>query len=514
MFKRPNHLFFFILFLFANQAWSSIGTIVLATGQVDIQRVDQVIQAKTGSAILEQDKILTHASSRAQLRFSDNTVITLGSNTEFGVDSFLNEGSNQAEAKFNIAKGTFKVITGQIGKAAPDKFKVKTRTATIGIRGTIFTGRITEDRETIATISGQIFVTEDQTGVTVDVPAGQLTNITPGQPPETPKPLTNEDLQQINEESGEQTEDESGESSEGQAGTNDETEDLQNTGGLTEPTDSANGGQTNVDTQVVDQSLDAKIEKDIDDQVSNVVEEHAEVVVDDPVEVVVDDPVVVGDPLPAVVTGWQLPSYTSYNLVQDPCLECQPEQIIDYEQYYVWGALQTSQFDLVGTFDDYVGWGTWQTDTDINGFWVGGTEVSQAAAHVDLLISERMDSYTYSGQVLGEVINPTTNESFLINTSTSNLSLTFDFAQSSIDGSVQFSATDGSNWDLNVDNQYETYVGGEGFNAGLIGNQIGEAAYGGLNGMFYGPNAESVGGEFWADKEGLLANGVFKAVKQ
>lgn len=509
MFKRPNHLFFFILFLFANQAWSSIGTIVLATGQVDIQRVDQVIQAKTGSAILEQDKILTHASSRAQLRFSDNTVITLGSNTEFGVDSFLNEGSNQAEAKFNIAKGTFKAITGQIGKAAPDKFKVKTRTATIGIRGTIFTGRITEDRETIATISGQIFVTEDQTGVTVDVPAGQLTNITPGQPPETPKPLTNEDLQQINEESGEQTEDESGESSEGQAGTNDETEDLQNTGGLTEPTDSANDGQTNLNTQVVDQSLDAKIEKDIDDQVSNVVEEHAEVVVDDPVEVVVDDP------LPSTLTGWKLLSASSY-ISQDPCFEClqEPRQgdlVLDNAPYEIYGAeFETTQLDLVGTFDDNVGWGTWAQD-GLTGFWVGGTEVVEASSHIDSMINQG-GSYSYQGQLLGEVIVNQSVETI----NTSALNLDFNFGNSDVSGAVSFSSAS-TDWNMVIDSGY---VESGGFNVSAYGgvNEAPESAYGFMGGKFFGKEATSVGGIFYFDAEGQFgfyqAGGVFKAVKQ
>lgn len=481
MFKRPNHLFLFILFLlFSHQAWSSIGTIVLATGQVDIQRVDQVIQAKTGSAILEQDKILTHASSRAQLRFSDNTVITLGSNTEFGVETFLNEGSNQAEAKFNIAKGTFKAITGQIGKAAPDKFKVKTRTATIGIRGTIFSGRITPEREMIATLSGLIFVLEDQTGMSVEVPAGQFTNITPGEAPEPPQPLTTQQLQQINEEgeSG-QTGGGSGEGSENQAGTNDETQELENSEGLAAQNDPINNDQPNVNTSLVDQALNTQIEQEIDSQLSS--------------------------NSSLSVVGWKIPSYLSDYLMQEPCVDCQQGDLLEGYDFEV------SQSDLLGTFDNNVGWGTWEQD-DMFGYWVGGTEATAAANHIETMILQG-GSYSYEGQLLGEVLVNGSIETI----DTSALNLVFNFDTPEVYGDISFSSAS-TNWNLMIDSGYVEYGG---FNVSASGdvNQESALAYGDMNGQFFGKQANSVGGVFNFGAEGQTvdyyeANGVFKAVKQ
>lgn len=480
MFKRPNPLFLFILILFfSHQAWSSVGTIVLATGEVEIQRADQLIEAKTGSSIFEQDKIITRANARAQLRFSDNTVITLGRNTEFGVDRFLNEGSNQAEAKFNIAKGTFKAITGQIGKAAPDKFKVKTRTATIGIRGTIFSGRITPEREMIATLSGLIFVIEDQTGLSVEVPAGQFTNIMPGQPPEPPKPLTTQELQQMNEE---------GEGSENQAGKNDETQELENSDGLAGQNDPINNDQQNVNTSLVDQALNTQIEQEIDSQ------------------------------LPSnsslSVVGWKIPSYLSDYLMQEPCVDCQQGDLLEGYDFEV------SQSDLLGTFDNNVGWGTWEQD-DMFGYWVGGTEAVAAEAHIDSLIQEQAGSnYEYAGQVLGEVMD-SDGLVFDIDSANSSVNLTFSFSSiSSVNGNISFSAANGSNWNLTLDPQSLPYVDGIGFGSGLIGTVDNggnpEQIYGGIDGMFYGSSADSVGGDFYVGSEFTYetAQGVFKAIKQ
>ncbi|WP_051678493.1 FecR family protein [Thiomicrospira pelophila] len=484
MFKRPNPLFLFILILFfSHQAWSSVGTIVLATGEVEIQRADQLIEAKTGSSIFEQDKILTRDNARAQLRFSDNTVITLGRNTEFGVETFLNEGSNQAEAKFNIAKGTFKAITGQIGKAAPDKFKVKTRTATIGIRGTIFSGRVTPEREMIATLSGLIYVIEDQTGLSVEVPAGQFTNIMPGQPPEPPKPLTTQELQHMNEEgeSG-QTEGGSGEGSENQAGTNDETQELENSDDLADQNDSINNDQQNVDTRLVDQALNAQIEQEIDSQLSS--------------------------SSSLSVVGWKVPSYLSDYFIQDPCIDCQGEPVQD--DLYLGYTFEVSQTDLLGTFDDNVGWGTWEQD-GMFGYWVGGTEASAAADHIDSLIQQG-GSYSYAGHLLGEVL---VNES-VEDISASSLGLEFNFATGAINGHVSFSSAS-TDWNMMIDSGY---VESGGFSVSTSGdvNQESAFAYGYMDGKFFGKEANSVGGIFSFGTEGQSldyyeANGVFKAVK-
>ena len=493
MFKRPIKLFFIVFFvLFSHQAWSSIGSIVLATGKVDIQRANQMIEAQTGSALEAQDKIFTRSGARAQLRFNDDTVITLGSNTEFGIDSFLNEGSNKAEAKFNIAKGTFKAITGKVGKAAPQNFTVKTRTATIGVRGTIFRGRITPTREMIATLSGLIFVMEDQTGQLVEVPAGQFTNVFPGQPPIPPMPLTNQQLQELNEGEGE-GENSAGGGGENQgSGNNESNDELTNHFSGDGDGSGANNDPLNIDTNVVDDALNTQIERNVENTLPN---EDTEL----------------------SLVGWKFLSYSS----GDFCIECQPPQGQGgdepiYDDYsFAWGeAFNVKASDMIGSFDSNVGWGTWEQN-GLSGYWVGGTQAIEASEHIESLIEQNV-IYAYSGKVMGDVYD--FNGIHAINSESSSVNLTFNFLNLAIDGAINFSATNGSNWSLNLDQmQSDQYLTSEGFSSDVTGAVNSNSVdYGYIDGMFYGSNADSIGGYFDAESmdEGMFAEGVFKAVKQ
>ena len=124
-----------LLLLTSLSLFASIGKITAVNGQVSIERGGKSIEAKAGVELNQKDTIKSKASSNAQLVFADQTVITVGPNSSFGIDEYINDDKNPS-AKFKAGDGAFKAITGKIGKLAPDKFKVETKTATIGIRGT------------------------------------------------------------------------------------------------------------------------------------------------------------------------------------------------------------------------------------------------------------------------------------------------------------------------------------------------------------------------------------------
>ena len=124
-----------LLVLCSISLFASIGKITAVNGQVSIERGGKSIEAKAGVELNQKDTIKSKASSNAQLVFADQTVITVGPNSSFGIDEYINDDKNPS-AKFKAGDGAFKAITGKIGKLAPDKFKVETKTATIGIRGT------------------------------------------------------------------------------------------------------------------------------------------------------------------------------------------------------------------------------------------------------------------------------------------------------------------------------------------------------------------------------------------
>jgi len=177
---------FLTFFLFQVSLFSNVGTFTAVKGKVEIISLNGIILATTGATVSNKDKISTGKNAKAQIKFTDGTVFTLGKNTSFNIDEFSMEPSKE-KAEFSMTKGLFKTITGTISKINPNQFKLKTKSASIGIRGTIFLGEIKSKYEKIACTQGAISVTSSDQTVNVD--AGEMTTVFMGQPPTPPAPI-------------------------------------------------------------------------------------------------------------------------------------------------------------------------------------------------------------------------------------------------------------------------------------------------------------------------------------
>ena len=178
-------LFFLVTFTLAN-----IGKVSTVVGDVNIQRGDKSIIATVGLIIKEKDIIHTKRNAKVQLIFKDNTVITLGKNSSLDINEYLYDTKNPKKSKtnFNFFKGAFKTITGNIGKINREKFKLRTKNATVGIRGTIILG----NQQIIACTQGGITV--QSSGQFVQVDANELTVIKENEAPSKPKNITSNQL--------------------------------------------------------------------------------------------------------------------------------------------------------------------------------------------------------------------------------------------------------------------------------------------------------------------------------
>ena len=186
----------FILFFAYVLSFASIGQIVLKNGNVYIKRAGLKIEAKNGSAIEKSDIIVTGEAGNAQIKFIDGTVITIGIKSTFKIEDYFND-NKAPRAKFKFLRGTFKSITGKIGHIAPKSFKLQTRTATIGIRGTVVLGKTTPKGDIIACLSGLIAVRSIGIPKAVVVKPGHFTGVKPGTPPSPPKALTPKAMKQL-----------------------------------------------------------------------------------------------------------------------------------------------------------------------------------------------------------------------------------------------------------------------------------------------------------------------------
>ena len=195
--SKWGHLGIFMCLFLSTQAWASIGKVSLLKGDATASRNNQTIQLTTNASIEERDTIFTGNNSQIQLTFEDKTVITLGSSSVLDIQEYLND-AQQPKAKFKFNQGTFKSITGEIGKKAPENFNLETKTATIGIRGTIISGQVGGNSniggnivllpDTIGCNSGQIVVSNAYGSVVIS--QGFQTTVSMGQPPAPPVVLS------------------------------------------------------------------------------------------------------------------------------------------------------------------------------------------------------------------------------------------------------------------------------------------------------------------------------------
>jgi hypothetical protein len=118
------------------------GQVQHLSGTLHVQRADGSIRLLSEkSQVLVGDVVSTERDSYAQLRMTDGGNITLRPNTQIRVEGY--EFSEKEPEKdnfvFALLKGGMRAVTGLIGKRVNrDAFKLRTATATVGIRGTDF----------------------------------------------------------------------------------------------------------------------------------------------------------------------------------------------------------------------------------------------------------------------------------------------------------------------------------------------------------------------------------------
>jgi len=118
---------------------SVAGRVQFVAGDVRIVGLDgKQRAAQKGQEIDEGETILTATNSSAQLKMIDGGLLALRPETQLKVDTYIYKGAEDGSenALLSLVKGGLRTITGLIGRQNKDKLKLRTPTATIGIRGT------------------------------------------------------------------------------------------------------------------------------------------------------------------------------------------------------------------------------------------------------------------------------------------------------------------------------------------------------------------------------------------
>src|SRR5688572_14667781 len=127
-----------------------IGAAAAVSGAVNAQApgaVGRVVES--GKAIFLNDHVTTDAAGRLQVLLMDETIFTLGPNSDMVLDEFVYDPSNDAgKVAARVTKGVFRFVTGKVARRDPASMKVKLPVGTIGIRGTIAVGEAGENSST------------------------------------------------------------------------------------------------------------------------------------------------------------------------------------------------------------------------------------------------------------------------------------------------------------------------------------------------------------------------------
>lgn len=175
---------FLLLLLGITFSVANVGKITAVKGEVHIIRDNKQIVAKSGTILILKDKIQTQKKARALALFNDNTSITVGNSSTLSVNDFVMDLKTPSNSKtnFGFGKGLFRTITGKIGKINPKGFKIKTKSASIGIRGTTLDTSVKilpdgSEEVTVAFIKGYGTITSTLTGIETVVNTGQNANM-------------------------------------------------------------------------------------------------------------------------------------------------------------------------------------------------------------------------------------------------------------------------------------------------------------------------------------------------
>lgn len=115
----------------------SIGMVVALQGGATASGAGGTRELAIQSDIMLNDTIQTGPQSRLQIMLNDDSLLAQGENSEMTIDEYVYNPAQASDNAFGakLGKGLFRTVTGKITDLNPDRFKVKTARATIGIRG-------------------------------------------------------------------------------------------------------------------------------------------------------------------------------------------------------------------------------------------------------------------------------------------------------------------------------------------------------------------------------------------
>lgn len=135
------------------------------------------VELKLQDPIIWKSTLSTPANGALEVRFLDDSRLSMGANSNVVIDEFTYTGPGGAgQQTLRLTKGLFRFVSGQVPK---DKVKVETPAVSIGIRGTIFRTQVNDDGSGEVSVdygpNGEVFevILTSKSGKTIVLRSGQ-----------------------------------------------------------------------------------------------------------------------------------------------------------------------------------------------------------------------------------------------------------------------------------------------------------------------------------------------------
>lgn len=148
MSKILSLLLLIVVFLatVVNASDESAGSLRKTKGEVLIERSGNIVKAEDGIPVYANDTVRTGSDGSVGIIFKDNSRISLGANSRLDLKKFVFKPAQEQYSMVNkLTKGTASFVSGKMTKLSPESVVLETPTSTIGVRGTTYNVKVSED---------------------------------------------------------------------------------------------------------------------------------------------------------------------------------------------------------------------------------------------------------------------------------------------------------------------------------------------------------------------------------
>lgn len=116
-----------------------VGIVKIIAGDVRLRDAKGERPLKSGDAVFANDRLVSGKESSASVVLRDGTMLVLANNSQLEIQQYVFDATTQnGNILVNLMQGSLRMLTGLIAKVNPEAIQVKTKTLSVGIRGTDF----------------------------------------------------------------------------------------------------------------------------------------------------------------------------------------------------------------------------------------------------------------------------------------------------------------------------------------------------------------------------------------